>query len=427
MQERSESLLAFPAPTGGASLLLAFRGQRQSILVIGSGLLAASRAFAALEANLSVIILSRNGLSTACAEIRWRAEKEQYNVIDWDTLPSSSTLADQQDVEKLNSFLSTMTDAISLACITDTVFGANKRTHTSADQLYHVLKSHKIPVNTTDIPDLCDFTFTTTHRFEDPLTGERTPLQVGVTTNGQGCRLSGRIRRDILSKLPKNVGTATSKVGRLRQLAKESAEALANASSESIELDIASDEVNEDNGLLTPNRPVPLRSASETALESVRRRMKWVAQISEYWPISKLADISEEEMHEILISENMNPEFLQEEVPNISGSRHSLDIPKHGKILLVGSGPGHPALLTIATHTALTKLADLVLSDKLVPDAVLALIPKHVQVRIARKFPGNADGAQQEMMEAAIEAAKKGLTVVRVRYLNIKVKSILDP
>jgi len=112
-------------------------------------------------------------------------------------------------------------------------------------------------------------------------------------------------------------------------------------------------------------------------------------------------------------------ELLLEEIPEstISEARnspHAIAIPKRGRIFLVGSGPGHPSLLTIATHTTLTKLADLVLSDKLVPDAVLALIPKSVQIRIARKFPGNADGAQLEMMEAAVEAARKGLTVVRV-------------
>ena len=93
---------------------------------------------------------------------------------------------------------------------------------------------------------------------------------------------------------------------------------------------------------------------------------------------------------------------------------------KNGRILLVGSGPGHPSLLTIATHTALTQWADLVLSDKLVPDSILALIPKHVSLRIANKFPGNVEVAQTEMMETAVEAANKGLTVVRVR-LNFRV------
>lgn len=111
----------------------------------------------------------------------------------------------------------------------------------------------------------------------------------------------------------------------------------------------------------------------------------------------------------------MSTPTSQEHLP----SRHFGQLPKNGRILLVGSGPGHPSLLTVATHLALTQQADVVLSDKLVPDAVLALIPKHVHIRIARKFPGNADGAQIEMMEAAVEAAKKGLTVVRVCSLVI--------
>jgi uroporphyrin-III C-methyltransferase len=97
----------------------------------------------------------------------------------------------------------------------------------------------------------------------------------------------------------------------------------------------------------------------------------------------------------------------------------SLPLQKNGRILLVGSGPGHPSLLTIATYTALTQWADLVLSDKLVPDTILALIPKHVSVRIANKFPGNVEAAQIEMMETAVEAANKGLTVVRVRIFFI--------
>ncbi|KXN86011.1 putative uroporphyrinogen-III C-methyltransferase [Leucoagaricus sp. SymC.cos] len=203
-------------------------------------------------------------------------------------------------------------------------------------------------------------------------------------------------------------------------MAKDVAETLETA--EEGDLDIASDEINEDSGLSTPNRPVPIRFCGnkETTVEGVRRRMKWVAQVSEYWPISKIAAMSLEEMNEVLLGENLdsatsNDVFDQTMEGTSSHSRHALAIPKRGRILLVGSGPGHPSLLTLATHNALTNHADLVLSDKLVPDAVLNLIPKSVQIRIARKFPGNADGAQQEMMEAAVEAAKKGLTVVRLK------------
>jgi uroporphyrin-III C-methyltransferase len=145
--------------------------------------------------------------------------------------------------------------------------------------------------------------------------------------------------------------------------------------------------------------------------------MKWVAQVSEYWPIPRLASMSEDDMK--LILSGGSPQITSSysiQSPDES-SLHDLSLvppPKKGRILLVGSGPGHPSLLTIATHNALTKYADLVLSDKLVPAAVLALIPETVEVRIARKFPGNAEGAQSEMMDAAVEAARRGLTVVRV-------------
>ncbi len=44
-----------------------------------------------------------------------------------------------------------------------------------------------------------------------------------------------------------------------------------------------------------------------------------------------------------------------------------------GRIILAGSGPGHPDLLTRATHRAI-QAADLILADKLVPAGVLDLI-----------------------------------------------------
>lgn len=379
------SAMSFPTPTGGASLLLAFRAQKQSMLIVGSGLLAASRAFAALEADFEVVVLTKSGVDAACAEIQWRADRKECTLVDWDS--------DDEDSVKLDTFLSSTITAFSLACITDTVIGAHRRTFASAEKLYHAFRRHKIPVNTSDIPELCDFTFPSAQRLEDPDTGERSPLQVSVTTNGRGCRLAGRIRRDIIAKLPRDAGRAAANLGRLREMAREKEVTICD----------------EDSGHLTPNHPVPARGPSETPLEAARRRMKWVAQVSEYWPISKIAHMSQENMAEVLLGEN--PESTISEAQN---SRHAIAIPKRGRILLVGSGPGHPSLLTIATRNALTKLADLVLSDKLVPDTVLALIPTSVQIRIARKFPGNADGAQQEMMEAAIEAARKGLTVVRV-------------
>ncbi|RXW23086.1 hypothetical protein EST38_g2765 [Candolleomyces aberdarensis] len=400
-------MLEYPEPTKGASLILAFRPTR--VLILGSGPLAASRTFSALEADSEVLILAQGGLESACEEIKWRASRSQVKVSDW-----SSDGGDSQETTVLEKFLDD-TPGISLACITDTAIHPHRRSRDSCERIYRVLKARNIQVNTTDIPDLCDFTFTSTHRFTDATTQKASPLQIGVTTNGQGCRLSSRLRRDIVSKVPSHATLAVSNIGRLRSLAKEKASESKGKEPVSLVEDDGSDEIEEDSAVTTPNRPVPSRSTSETAVESARRRMKWVAQVSEYWPLTKLASLTETDMSELLEGEVPETPLTQSLMGISASSIHSLPSLNRGRIFLVGSGPGHPSLLTQATHTILTRLADLVLSDKLVPDAVLALIPKSVEVRIAKKFPGNAEGAQMEMMEAAIEAANRGLTVVRLK------------
>ncbi|KAL0071658.1 uroporphyrin-III C-methyltransferase [Marasmius tenuissimus] len=407
--------MGFPTPQSGASLILSFRLEKKTTILLGSGALAASRAFSALEANSKVVVLSRGGRATACEEIQWRADEGQLSILDLDSLPGSSTVTEEdRDAEAIEHYLATTNDSITFFCITDTISGSStRRTRHSAEKIHGLCRARNILVNTTDIPELCDFSFTSTHRFENP-SGSKTSLQVGVTTNGQGCRLAGRVRRDIVAKLPKEVGVAVEKVGRMRELAREESTPQAKAKDgPNTEADYGED-CYEDSGVSTPNRPVPQRTASENAAERARRRMKWVAQISEYWSIHRLATLTDEESRKILSGNDMEEGNGFDLVPSES-SLHSLALSRKGRILLVGSGPGHPSLLTLATHTALTKLADLVLADKLVPDAVLALIPSHVEVRIAKKFPGNAEGAQNEMMEAAVEAAKRGLTVVRLK------------
>ncbi|KAF7330113.1 Uroporphyrin-III C-methyltransferase [Mycena sanguinolenta] len=394
---------AFPKPEGGASLVLSFRLHRCTTLILGSGSLAASRAFAALEADSAVTIITKGGVRAACEEVQWRAQCNQLEVLDWNSLPHSSSEDEESGLER---YLAMTTDSkISFVCITDTLLGlgSDRRSRASAERIYAICRARNIPVNTTDMPDLCDFSFTATHRFEDPVSGAKTALQIGVTTNGQGCRLGTRVKRDIVSLLPKEVGAAVDKVGTMRRLARP------NALGEDDESCGA-----EDSGVATPNRPVPARNSIETEAENASRRMKWVAQVSEYWPLSRLAAMSEQDMREVLAGEHSTSPAALSALPHPS-SIHGLDIRRKGRILLVGSGPGHPSLLTLATHTALTQLADLVLSDKLVPAAVLALIPPTVQVRIAKKFPGNAEGAQTEMMEAAVDAAQRGLTVVRLK------------
>ncbi|KAF4604528.1 hypothetical protein EYR40_003302 [Pleurotus pulmonarius] len=403
---------AYPSPTKGASLILSFRLEHKTTLIVGGGILAASRALAALEADSNVVIFSRKDF--VCDELRWRQRQGQIIVLGLDDLPSSSSRHEDSDAQAINAYLSSNPGTVSFVCVTDTLSGTLRRSQVSAARIYHACKAHNVLVNVTDMPEYCDFSFTSTHRWDDPHTGSKSALQVGVTTNGQGCRLAGRIKREIVAALPKEVGGALKRVGELRLLAKEKTrEVIAQPTQDETTFDEEL-EVVEDNCIASPNRPVSQRSQSETPSEYAKRCMKWVAQVSEYWPIHQLANMTPLDMEEILSGDHSPP---AEPVANTAlRSVHELALTKPpGRILLVGSGPGHPALLTLATHTALTKMADIVLSDKLVPSAVLDLIPPTVTIRIARKFPGNAEGAQTEMMEAAVDAAKKGLCVVRLK------------
>lgn len=408
-------MVAFPSPVGGASLILSFRPYQKTIIVIGSSSLAASRAFSALEADATVVIIARGGVQEACEELRWRAEQAQLTLLDFNELPGPVAAEQDREAGVLDAYLSTM-DNLSLLCVTDTSYGPNtvqRRNFESAANIARICRARRVPVNVADHPELCDFTFTSTHRFTDSRDGSVTPLQIGVTTNGQGCRLGGRIRRDVVSRLPKEIGIAVMNIGKLRDLAKEVGESDPRT--------VVSIEAES-----TPNTPVSQRQSSdaESPLEKARRRMRWVAQVSEYWPYSRLASMSESERSDVLGGDagiGITGLHINGAVHHAGDSEvnslHALQLSPpapQGRIFLVGSGPGHPSLLTVATHDALTRHANLVLSDKLVPPAVLALIPSGVEVRIARKFPGNADGAQNELMEAAIEAASRGLTVVRV-------------
>lgn len=140
------------------------------------------------------------------------------------------------------------------------------------------------------------------------------------------------------------------------------------------------------------------------------RRMRWLSQICEYWPLRRLASITDADIDSILksyVSINPSPALLDTPVLDSRSSREP-------EIILAGSGPGSPSLLTLATHRAI-QIASVILTDKLVPSAVLDLIPRRTPVHIARKFPGNAEAAQAELLSLGLEALEKGLTVLRLK------------
>lgn len=136
--------------------------------------------------------------------------------------------------------------------------------------------------------------------------------------------------------------------------------------------------------------------------------MRWLSQICEYWPLRRLAAITDADI------DTLFREFASSSAAKIGPTSTPTPPERKGRIILAGSGPGNPDLLTRAAYKAIQS-ADLILADKLVPAPILDLVPRRATVHIARKFPGNADRAQEELLEWGLEGLKQGKVVVRIK------------
>ena len=256
----------------------------------------------------------------------------------------------------------------------------------------------RIPVNVADAPNLCTFTLLSTH--------SDGPLQIGITTSGKGCKLASRIRREIAASLPPNFGVAIERLGSMRRRIWEEDHRQHDLADTALESD--------------DDAPAQKSNFNKLVLESdynaaKTRRMRWLSQICEYWPLRRLAAITDADIDTVLQSYTESRPSITPSLLPLPVNGAALSAPaRKPLIVLAGSGPGSPDLLTIATHRAI-QTADVILADKLVPAPVLDLIPRRTPVHIARKFPGNAEAAQEELLEMGLEALKKGLTVLRLK------------
>jgi uroporphyrin-III C-methyltransferase len=102
----------------------------------------------------------------------------------------------------------------------------------------------------------------------------------------------------------------------------------------------------------------------------------------------------------------------------VVGSRRPASAPRpvrrQGSVVLVGGGPGDPGLITVAGLAAVRE-ADVVVTDRLAPLAVLDEAPAHAEVIDVAKIPRGAFTSQERINELLVEHARAGKRVVRLK------------
>ena len=362
------------------ALLTAQDCRDQVHLIIGSGPLAASRCARSLQVGARPIILA-----TPDSDIHFTLARSIEE--------GAATLVREQFQEE---HLYTL-GREEVEGYVDLVFVTSHPADPLSATISKLCKRKRIPVNVVDAPSLCTFTLLSTY--------SDGPLQVGITTSGCGCKLSSRVRREIASILPPRFGDSITRLGTLRRKIWEEDYKL-QASESNVEPEIEDEDATQNHNF---NKLVKEDDTSAATLRT--RRMRWLSQICEYWPLPRLAAITDDDVNTILAAYT-SPSQVKTPAAD-TDILAALPVRK-GVITLAGSGPGHPALLTRAAHTAIES-ADFILADKLVPAEILALIPRRTPVHIARKFPGNADAAQDEMQQLGLTALRQGKHVLRLK------------
>ncbi|EME47053.1 hypothetical protein DOTSEDRAFT_69134 [Dothistroma septosporum NZE10] len=219
-------LESFPEVQGGGSLILAWQVRNKKVLVIGGGEVAAGRILNLLNADALVTLISpRDGLNP---EVAHRIERQQVTYFDRVFEPSD---LDDPDITMV------------LTAIDDPE---------ASSRIWKLCKEKRIAANIADVPPECDFYFGSVHRDG--------PLQIMVSTNGNGPKMANIVRRRIAASIPPNMGDAIKKVGRLRRKLR----------------DVAPE------------------------VEQGPKRMGWMSKVCVKWTLEDLCDMTEEDMEGLL-------------------------------------------------------------------------------------------------------------------------------
>lgn len=84
-------------------------------------------------------------------------------------------------------------------------------------------------------------------------------------------------------------------------------------------------------------------------------------------------------------------------------------------VYIVGAGPGDPELMTVKAQRLIQEVAEVVVYDRLIPDAIIDSIPPNVTKIYAGKSCRKHFMTQEEINQCLVESAKTGATVVRLK------------
>ncbi|RMX75906.1 hypothetical protein D0869_11201 [Hortaea werneckii] len=229
----------YPEVQGGGSLILAWQVRNKKVLIIGGGEVAAGRILNLLNADAKVTVISpRDGLND---EVAYRIEQKQVEYHDKKFEPSDL------DDPAITMVLTAIDEP------------------EASTQIWKLCKEKRIAANIADVPPECDFYFGSVHRDG--------PLQIMVSTNGNGPKMANIVRRRIASSLPPNIGDAIAKVGMLRKKLR----------------------------VLVPEN------------DEGPKRMQWMSKVCVSWTLEDLCEMDEEDMEQLLqyYASNQVPDFSQ--------------------------------------------------------------------------------------------------------------------
>ncbi|KAH9812659.1 siroheme synthase [Teratosphaeria destructans] len=216
----------FPEVQGGGSLILAWQVKNKKVLVVGGGEVAAGRILNLLNADAKVTVISpREGLNP---EVAYRIEQNQVEYVDRLFEPTDL------DDPAITMVLTAVDDP------------------EASSRIWRLCKEKRIAANIADVPPECDFYFGSVHRDG--------PLQIMVSTNGNGPKMANIVRRKIAASLPPNIGDAITKVGALRKKLR----------------------------VIAPGE------------EQGPKRMQWMSKVCVKWSLEDLCEMDEEDMSALL-------------------------------------------------------------------------------------------------------------------------------